>query len=126
MSYQTIHCQHIDEYEEIIRDECYRGQFKVTQIKVGDGLFKDMKKYVEQSFKLGDNHVDIDSNSIVTRQRHWVNFGIGPSGGTKNVISQHKYDVWRLRNDYDPDEIPRSHTTEEIDRRVRTSSSNCG
>ena len=95
----------IDEYEKLIRD-CNQGPFKVTRIKIGDGIFRDMKKYVEQSHKLGSSHTDIDKNAIATRDRHWVNFGIGSSGGPQGTLSRHKYGAWRLHNGYDPSEVP--------------------
>ena len=87
-SFQTIAT--IDEYAGIISG-CCRGQFRVTRIKVGDGIFMDMKKYVEQSYKLGGAQMDIDNNPISTRRRHWVNFGVGPSGGENSTVSRHKY-----------------------------------
>ena len=95
----------IDEYAEIVRN-CARGRFKVTVIKAGDGFFIDMKEYLEQSFKLGNSQQDIDGNPIATRSRHWVNFGVGPSGGDTSATTVHTYGAWRLRNGYDPAEIP--------------------
>ena len=95
----------IQEYEEIIKT-CDRGRFKVTRIESGDGLFMDMKTYLEQSFKLGGAQTDIDGNTIATRSRHWANFGVGPSGGDHNRTTIHVYGAWRLRTGYDPAEIP--------------------
>ena len=66
----------------------------------------DIKGYLEQSFKLGGTQQDIDGNAIATRARHWANFGVGPSGGDDSRTSTHKYGAWRLRNGYDPAEVP--------------------
>ena len=95
----------IEEYEEIAK-ECNHGRFRVVRIEVGDEVFIDMKRYVDQSYKLGGSHMDIDNNPIATRSRHWVNFGIGPTGGGDGRTSQHRYGAWRLRTGYDPSEIP--------------------
>ena len=73
---------------------------------MGDGFFVDMKAYLDQSYKLGGSHVDIDGNPIATRTRHWVNFGVGPSGGPISGPSVHDYGAWRLRNSYDAAEVP--------------------
>ena len=78
----------------------------MTLIQPGDGFFMDMKRYVEQSFKVGGAHMDIDGNPIATRSRHWANFGWGPSGGHDSITTLHKYGAWRLRNGYDPAEVP--------------------
>ena len=95
----------IDEYEDIIT-KVDRGRIKVTQIKVGDGVFTDMKAYIEPSYKLGSSHADIDNNAIATRRRHWINFGAGPSGGPDSTITTHKFGAWRLRDGYDAEEVP--------------------
>ena len=92
-------------YERIVK-KLNRGLFRVRRIEPGDGFFKDMKKYVEQSYKLGGQQQDIDGNGIATRRRHWVNFGLGPSGGDNSVLTRHKYGAWRLRCTYDPSEVP--------------------
>ena len=65
-----------------------------------------MKSYVEQSYKLGGNLTDADGNSIATRGRHWVNFGIGPSGGDTSIPSRHQFGAWRLRTGYEARERP--------------------
>ena len=97
----------IEEYEKIISaPDCNQGRFQVTRIQVGDGLFKDLKKYFDQSYKLGGGQADIDNNSIATRRRHWVNFGVGPSGDTNSRTSRHKYGAWRLRTGYSKIEVP--------------------
>ena len=95
----------IDEYEDIIA-KVDRGRIKVTNIKVGDGLFKDIKGYLQQSYKLGTPHADIDGKSIATQSRHWANFGFGPSGGPNSTITQHQYGAWRLRDGYEDKEPP--------------------
>ena len=99
------HVASIEEYEQLIK-KCNNGGFNVTRIKSGDGFFKDMKKYVRQSHKVGGSHTDIDGDPISTRARHWVNFGWGPSGGPHNRITRHKYGAWRMRTSYDPAEYP--------------------
>ena len=87
----------IDEHADIIRT-CAMGRFHVTLVKAGDGFFRDIKAYVEQSFKLGGSLSDIDNNGIRTRDRHWANFGVGPSGGDNSVESRHAFGAWRLRD----------------------------
>ena len=95
----------IDEHAQIIA-ACAHKSFKVTLIKAGDGFFRDMKKYVEQAFKLSGNLADIDNNPIATRKQHWANFGVGPSGGDDSVTCTHNYGAWRLRKGYSPLEVP--------------------
>ena len=99
------HVASIAEYAEIVR-KCDSGRYKVTLIEPGDGIFVDIKGYLEQSFKLGGSQADIDGNPIATRTRHWANFGVGPSGGDDSRLSVHKYGAWRLRDGYDKDEVP--------------------
>ena len=99
------HIATIQEYEEIIR-KCNQGRFRVKLIQSGDGFFVDMKKYLDQSFKLGGSQTDIDGKQIATRARHWANFGLGPSGGPDSKTTVHKYGAWRLREGYDPAERP--------------------
>lgn len=95
----------IQEYAEIIK-RCDGGKYKVYLIEPGDGFFKDVKKYLDQSYKLGGEQKDIDNEPIATRQRHWVNFGAGPTGGDDNTTTVHRYNAWRLRCGYDPAERP--------------------
>ena len=99
------HVSSIEEYEQIAK-KCCHGRFRVTRIQAGDGLFKNMKMYLEQSYKLGGELKDINNNSIATRTRHWVNFGTGPTGGDGDRKSRHTYGGWRLRCGYDPSEVP--------------------
>ena len=42
------------------------GDTKVTLIEPGDGIFVNVKRYFEQSFKLGTAQSDIDGNPIAT------------------------------------------------------------
>ena len=95
----------IDEHAQIIRT-CAMGRFDVTLVKAGGGFFRDIKGYVEQSFKLGGSLSDIDNNGIRTRDRYWANFGVGPSGGDNSVESRHAFGAWRLRDGYSVTEIP--------------------
>ena len=90
-----------------IFSKCANGKFNVNLIKPGDGIFRDMKGYLNQSHKLGNEQQDLDNELIAKRTRHWVNFGIGPSGGDSNTPSVHEYyGAWRLRCGYDSAEVP--------------------
>ena len=99
------HVASIEEYADIVR-QCDQGRYKVTLIEPGDGIFVDIKGYLEQSFKLGGGAKDLNDDPIATRTRHWVNFGAGPSGGDDSSLSVHRYNAWRLRVGYDPKERP--------------------